>query len=239
VAEHPDFPVPPAALAFDAYNHVNWRAYHDSGALHARLIGGLIREHLSGDSHRVCEWGCGPGRVIRHLRATLADRNVELFGADYNPASVAWCCEHLPGLDIRRNGLDPSLPFDDGAFDALYAISVFTHLAAESHLRWMEEVLRVVRPAGLVIFTTHGHACLDRLLPHEQRQYREGHLVVRGGVYEGSKCFVAYHPPDYVRAQLLHAADVVAHLPSPAAFQMAQDVWIARKRTNPVGHASA
>jgi SAM-dependent methyltransferase len=232
LTEHPGFAVPPAALAYDAYNHVNWQEYHDSGILHARLIADLIREHLAADPLRICEWGCGPGRVIRHLRGALADRTVELFGADYNPASVAWCQTHLTGAEFRHNGLDPPLPFGAGAMDVLYAISVFTHLSAEGHCRWIEEVFRVIRPSGIVIFTTHGDACLDRLLPHEQEQYRAGNLVVRGGVEEGSKCFVAYHPPAYVRERLLQGADVVAHLPSPAAYQMVQDVWVARKRTS-------
>ncbi len=232
LAEHPGFSVPPAALAYDAYNHVNWREYHDSGMLHAQLIADLIREHLAVNPLRMCEWGCGPGRVIRHLRGTLADRTVELFGADYNPASVAWCRTHIPGVEFRHNNLEPPLPFESGALDALYAISVFTHLSAEGHRRWIEEVFRVIRPSGIVIFTTHADACLERLLPDEQQQYRGGNLVVRGGVYEGSKCFVAYHPPAYVREELLQGADVVAHLPSPASYQMVQDVWVARKRMN-------
>jgi SAM-dependent methyltransferase len=229
-AEHPEFAVPPAPLAYEACNHVDWREYHDSGMLHARLVADLVRVHLAGDRLRICEWGCGPGRVIRHLRGVFAGRTVELFGADCNDASVAWCRARLPGVDVRLNGLDPPLPFETDAFDVLYAISVFTHLSAEGHRRWMDEVLRVVRPSGLVIFTTHGDACTGRLLPREQRRYREGNLVVRGGVHEGSKCFAAYQPPVYVREQLLKDAEAVAHLPSPASYQMMQDVWVARKR---------
>lgn len=229
LVEHPDFPVPPPALAFDAYNHTRWQVYHDSGALHARLVAELIEKHLPAGPLRVCEWGCGPGRVIRHLRSSLPGRTVELFGTDYNPRSIAWCREHLPGIDFRGNGPEPPLPLESGSLDALYALSVFTHLSAGAHRQWIAEVFRVVRNSGLLIFTTHGDACLDRLLPGEKRQYRSGELVVRGGVAEGSKCFVAYHPPDYVRRELLRGASVAAHLPSPAAYQMIQDVWVARK----------
>lgn len=229
LAEHLGFAVPPAALAFDAYNHVHWQAYHDSGMLHARLVADVIREHHRGDALRICEWGCGPGRVIRHLRSALADRSIELFGTDENPASVAWCRSHIPDVEFRRNGRDPPLPFDDDALDVLYAISVFTHLSEPGHERWADEVLRVVRPSGLVILTTHGDACAGRLLPNERERYRAGKLVVRGGVREGSKCFVAYHPPAYVRGRLLTNADVVAHLPGPSAYQMSHDVWVARK----------
>ncbi len=229
-AEHPGFAVPPAALAYDAYHHLRWREYHDSGVAHARLVADLVRRHLDEPSPRICEWGCGPGRVVRHLRSALADRNVTLFGTDSNPASVAWCRAHLQGIEFRSNRQDPPLPFDDDALDVLYAISVFTHLSERGHERWAEEILRVLRPSGVVIFTTHGDACADRLLPNERERYRQGRLVVRGGVREGSKCFVAYHPPEYVRGRLLVDADVVAHLPGPSAYRISHDVWVARKK---------
>lgn len=231
LAGHPDFPVPPPALAFDAYHHVRWREYHDSGMAHARLVADLVRQHVAGNPLRICEWGCGPGRVIRHLRTALGDRGVELFAADANAASIAWCREHLPDIDFRPNQQDPPLPFQAEAFDVLYAISVFTHLSARSHEQWMAEIFRVLRPGGVVLFTTHGDACADRLLPGELKRYRAGELVVRGQVREGSKCFVAYHPPNYVREKLLADAQVLVHLPSPAAYQMSQDVWVATKKT--------
>jgi SAM-dependent methyltransferase len=230
-AEHPDFAVPPASLAFDAYHHAGWRHYYESGLLHARLIAELIGRHHGGERMRICEWGCGPGRVIRHLGNLLTARGLELFAADYNPESVAWCGENLPGIDFRRNRLEPPLPFDTETMDVLYSISVFTHLSAEAHRQWIDELLRVVRPAGIVIFTTHGDACLDRLLPREKESYRRGELVIRGGVREGKKCFLAYHPPRYVREQLLEGTTLLEHLPSPAAYQMVQDVWVARKAT--------
>jgi len=229
LAEHPEFAVPPVALAFDAYHHVRWREYHDSGIVHARLVADLVREHLAADSLRICEWGCGPGRVIRHLRSALAGRKIDLVGVDSNPATIAWCRTHLPDVEFRQNGPDPPLPLESEAFDALYAISVFTHLSARGHQRWSEEVFRVVRPDGIVILTTHGDACADRLLPGETERYRAGELVVRGGVREGSKCFLAYHPPEYVRTQLLRHAEVVAHRSSPTEYQMSHDVWVARK----------
>lgn len=228
-AEHPDFPVPPAALAYDAYNHTDWSLYHNSGLVHARLIAELIRRHASGSALSVCEWGCGPGRVVRHLGTLLDDRSHRFFGVDYNPASVAWCRQNIPGVEFRENRLAPPLPLDAGSMDAVYCISVFTHLSTDAHRPWIEELWRVVRPSGIVIFTTHGDACADRLLPHERRQYREGRLVVRGGVREGKKCFLAYHPPAYVRQQLLRGATLLEHAPSPAAHEMVQDVWVARK----------
>ncbi len=228
---HRGFAVPPPPLAFDAYNHTNWRAYYEIGIAHARLVATLVREHLPARPLRICEWGCGPARVIRHLRAMLPDRSVELVGTDSNPDSICWCRENIAGIDFRENGPEPPLGFPPGSFDALYALSVLTHLSEEAHFRWMRELLRVVKDCGIVIFSTHGDACARKLLAEERRRYEAGELVVRGGAAEGRKSFAAYHPPQFVRARLLADAEVLTFLPSPQLHDMIQDVWVVRRKT--------
>jgi len=230
LALHPGFPVPPAALAYDAYNHTSWPLYYEMGLLHARLVAGIVREHLPPGRLRICEWGCGPARVIRHLQAMMPDRPLELVGTDYNPRSIAWCREHVAGIEFCENRLEPPLPFEADRFDCLYALSVLTHLSEEAHGLWIKELLRVVKAAGIVVFTTHGDACTGNLLPEERRRYAAGELVVRGGVEEGKKCFVAYHPAGFVRGRLLADTEVLAHLPSPQAHGMIQDVWVVRRK---------
>ena len=44
--EHPGFVSPPAYLAYDAFNHTKWQAYHNMGVRHSQLISELIKEHL-------------------------------------------------------------------------------------------------------------------------------------------------------------------------------------------------
>jgi len=227
---HQGFPVPPAPLAFDAYNHTNWQRYYEMGIAHARLVATLVREHLAARPLRICEWGCGPARVIRHLRAMLPDRAVELVGTDSNLRSIRWCRENIAAIDFRENRPEPPLGFPPQSFDAVYALSVFTHLCEEAHFRWMRELFRVVKEAGIVIFSTHGDACAANLLAEERRRYEAGELVVRGGVAEGRKCFVAYHPPQFVRARLLADAEVLTFLPSPQLHGMIQDVWVVRTK---------
>ncbi len=83
LAEHPDFVPPPAHLAFDAYNHTNWQFYYDIGLRHSSLISDLIKKHVSEKEIKICEWGCGPARVIRHLGKIAGFEKIELFGTDY------------------------------------------------------------------------------------------------------------------------------------------------------------
>ncbi len=96
----------------------------------ARFVAGLVRAHLDRPSPRICEWGCGPARTIRHLAGELADRTPVLFGTDYNSETIAWCRRNIAGVTFEVNGLEPPLPFPAAWFDAVYALSVFTHLDA-------------------------------------------------------------------------------------------------------------
>jgi hypothetical protein len=71
-SRHPGFAVPPLYLLWDAQSHTDYALYKHSGEETAAAYWELIRSHValsaSVDRH-VCEWGCGPGRVIRHLPA--------------------------------------------------------------------------------------------------------------------------------------------------------------------------
>lgn len=227
---HPGFPLPPVDLAFDAYDHVNWQAYLDGGRAAARFIADTLHRHRPDHGLRICEWGCGPARVLRHMRDALDDQTATLLGSDFNRRSIAWCRRHVGGIEFLENQLVPPLPLPTGGLDCIYAISVFTHLAVDTQRRWMAELLRVVGTGGVVIFSTHGAACVPLLLPAERRAFEAGEPVIRGNVREGRKSFVAFHPARFVREVLLAGATVLEHLPPPTLLGGSQDVWLAARR---------
>jgi len=229
VAEHPGFIPPPAALAYDAFGELNWRGYHDVGIRHARMIGDQIRAYVSSPDIRVCEWGCGPARVIQHLRALDRFSKVELVGTDYNTKTISWCKENFKDIEFHLNRLEPPLPLQSEQFDCVYAISVFTHLSEKMHYLWMQELLRIVKPGGVLIFTTQGDGYVDALLPDERSRYDAGNIVVRGKVEEGKKHYCAFHPPRFITGELLKGHDVLKHLPSPIDYELFQDLWVLRK----------
>ena len=119
------------------------RAAYDAIAAHVPLD----------ELESVLDFGCGCGRVTRywsdfagsrqrqrreHERDRLVPRQPRVRELRAEPRST------------------PPLDFDDESFDLVYALSVFTHLTAELQLAWRDELLRVLRPGGLLLLTTHG-----------------------------------------------------------------------------------
>jgi len=225
---YPDFQLPPPDLAYDAYGHTNWNTYYHSGEEHARYISNLIRNYLSERSLKICEWGCGPARVLRQIPQFFKDCNISLYGFDYNQRTIQWCQTNIKNIVFKHNLLTPPLDQPADSFDCLYSISVFTHLSNEMHFAWIKEISRVVKPNGIIIFTTHGELTKANLLSNELRMFENGKLVVRNKVEEGKRTYVAYHPPSFIKDELLKELTVISHITNPIPKSLTQDIWVVK-----------
>lgn len=128
----------------------------------------LFAQRSADSARSVYDFGCGCGRALRWFQQALPA--ADLFGTDVRREAVDWCRQHLRGR-FEPNGLQPPLPFADGSFDLVYALSVFSHLNLEQCLAWMRELARVTRPDGLILITTHGSfaaAVCGRSPEHQQ-----------------------------------------------------------------------
>lgn len=240
VRQNPGFAVPPAEIAFDALNHVDWEIYRESGHRHARVFGRIIGAAFPKGPIEVLEWGCGPGRLIRHLPELLSAQQVALTGTDYNPRTIEWCSKHLTGIRFVLNQLRPPLSVEADRFHAVYNFSVFTHLSEDVQLAWANELCRVLRPGGLLICTTHGNNYLHLLATEQERQeYNAGKVVVQGNYVEGRKWFFAIHPEKFVREKLLGSLVGVQRIATRTEDGMLQDVWVGWKEHVPEGAAAA
>ena len=107
VKQNPDFPLPPKHLAYDAYASPDWPRYKLTGEATAEFIANLLRTHLSEHPiERILEWGCGPGRVIRHLPLTLGP-SASVYGSDFNEETIQWCSQHIRQVTFVQNALKP------------------------------------------------------------------------------------------------------------------------------------
>ncbi len=177
------------------------------------------------DCERMLDFGCGCGRVIRHLRHLPT----EFHGCDSNPVAVEWCAENLPFARFSVNALESPLDYDAESFDVVYAFSVFTHLTLTLQSHWMHELRRVLKPNGVLVISLHGDALAGKLSRAERADYRAGRLVVRVGGLAGTNHCAAFHPPAFVRSVMANGFDIVEMVPEGAKGNPPQDAWVLRK----------
>jgi SAM-dependent methyltransferase len=154
----PPLPYPPLELA----NRVGslagtpdpWLAYDDLGRRSRREIERLLPEDWTWRGKRVLDFGCGAGRTLRQF-AHEAD-TADFWGSDIDAPSIEWLERHLsPPFTVFVNGERPPLPHDDGRFDLIYAVSVFSHLTS-GWSAWLLELRRVLSDDGLLLATFMG-----------------------------------------------------------------------------------
>jgi SAM-dependent methyltransferase len=151
VARHPDEPMPPLDLMVDAHAHASYQRYWDRGTETARFLFDIFTKHLEPNGAkpvRVLEWGCGSGRLLRHLRGLYGPGAVSLHGSDYNRSSVQWCREAYPDIGFSTNDLAPPLQVGDSSVDVAYAVSVLTHLPDDLCRAWIAELTPRSPPGG-------------------------------------------------------------------------------------------
>jgi SAM-dependent methyltransferase len=172
----------------------------------------------------VLDFGCGCGRVTRYWR----DFDGPVAGTDLSAEAVAWCRAHLPFARFETNGLEPPLAFDDGSFDLVYGLSVFTHLTVDTQRRWLTELRRVLRPGGHLLLTTHGERYRERLDASERARFDAGEIVVRWHEVAGSNLCAAYHPAGSLAA-LGDGLEEIRVVPEGARGNPHQDLHVFRK----------
>ena len=185
-----------------------------------------IAAHVPLDSlESVLDFGCGCGRVTRYW----SDFEGAVSGSDVNAKAIEWCRDNLGFASFERNTLAPPLDFDAESFDLVYALSVFTHLTAELQLAWRDEMLRVLRPGGLLLVTTHGRSYVPRLDAGERAQFERGELVVRWGDVPGTNLCSAYHPEPYLHDTFAQGFAFLELEPEGARGNPTQDLVLLRK----------
>lgn len=116
------------------------------------------------ESSKVLDYGCGSGYgthfVAPHCR--------HITGVDISPEAVTYAQQryHLPNLDYRQiaKAEEAPLPFDDASFDTVISFQVIEHIPDPS--RYLEEILRVLKPGGHFICATPDRS--TRLLPGQK-----------------------------------------------------------------------
>lgn len=202
VAEYQGLAIPPAKLRLEVAAEADPVGFLSRGERCVRALRdalerkGIHEQELSD----VLDFGCGCGRMARHLGSAP----FSLYGCDPSRAGVQWCNANLPWIQARPSDPNPPLPFASDSFDLVYAWSVFTHLVEGEQQDWMLELHRVLRPGGHLIMTLNGEAYARRALsPRDVERFEGGELVVIHPAVSGLNRCGAFHPPSWVKDNLL------------------------------------
>lgn len=225
---NPTVKLPPDYLIYESFQ-INYQKYYTESIDTAKWLAAHFEKHIELTNKRILDWGCGPGRLIRHLPNVIGN-GCEFYGTDYNEKSIEWCSKNLPNIRFNKNSLAAHLPYTDDFFDVIYGISIFTHLSEQLHVDWYNELYRLLKPGGIMFLTTQGDVYKIKLTDQEVEKYNNNQLIVRGNVKEGHRTFSAFQPPGYMR-KLFSNSEILEHIETDPGEEkwLPQDIWIIRK----------
>ncbi len=132
-------------LIWSHFQNENSAVFEGARARHDALIRTVARL-AEGGTPAVLNVGCGDGYFERQA----AKRNWRVFSLDPDIKAVS----RLKQAGIPAcQGYMQALPFGDGRLDVVVASEVLEHLDARQGRRSLEEVRRVLRPAGFLVGT--------------------------------------------------------------------------------------
>jgi SAM-dependent methyltransferase len=121
----------------------------------------------------VLDVGCGPGLADTFLHETFGS----MAGVDVSSKMVEHARRANPSVDyvVYDGG---RMPFDTASFDLVFAISVLHHIDRPDRRAFAREIVRVVRPAGVVAVLEHNPLNPLTRLVVSRCEFDEGvHLV--------------------------------------------------------------
>ncbi len=226
-ANNKNVPFPPDYLIYESFQ-LDLQKYFETSKLDAQYLLQQLSHHTDLKGKRILDWGCGPGRIIRHL-PELVSGNCEFYGTDYNHKSIDWCGKHLKGIKFNNNSIKAELPYPDDFFDIIYGISIFTHLSEKMHYEWLAELSRILKPGGIIYFTSQGNNYRPKLSNAELQKYDRNDIVVRGKTKEGHRMYSAFHPVPFIETLCADLKKLDHITLDPIDDWLPQDIWIFQK----------
>ena len=103
-------------------------------------------------AQRILDFGCGWGRITQLLLPFFEADSI--YGIDVMPSALDLCRESGLRTHLQRISPWPPSGFPDSHFDYIVAYSVFSHLSEENSNSWIREFSKILKPGGIVAFTT-------------------------------------------------------------------------------------
>ncbi|MDQ3647019.1 MAG: class I SAM-dependent methyltransferase [Actinomycetota bacterium] len=243
-----EVPLPPPELRIRVAGTDNAEWFEKSGRMHVERFAQALAQigKRFEDFDDIYDFGCGPGRILRHLNKSAP--HARLSGSDIDEPAIEWVRRHMSDVNAQANGWLPPLPFPAGGFDLVLGFSVFTHLSEEFQDAWLRELRRVTRPGAIALLTVHGErswqwhstesalADVDGIEDVGRQRQAHGFSHCRAGVQPGFPDFygTTFHVPAYIHRHWSRWFEVVRVIEATAGSD--HDVVVLR-RPGPAGTA--
>jgi len=127
---------------------------------------------------RILDWGCGCAGIGRYF---INDSAFDYFGCDIDSVNIDWCKEKISSKSFTKVLPIPPTPYQNGQFDVIVGISVFSHLNNKNQFQWLKELHRILKPEGFLIVSILG------LRPIAQQQISNClHIIENGFTFNAS-----------------------------------------------------
>ncbi len=111
----------------------------------------FVREVGGAERVRLLDVACGTGRTLHQI--AVAHPTMRLTGIDLSPAYVRLARRRLEDISELTLAVEnaEAMPWSDASFDILTSVYLFHELPSNARRNVAREMLRVVRPGGLVV----------------------------------------------------------------------------------------
>jgi SAM-dependent methyltransferase len=102
---------------------------------------------------RILDFGSGTGNALPFFRQYFP--GARLTCADPSSRSIAMSRQRFPGSEEYSIIEGREIQHDAASFDMAFSACVFHHIPPREHAHWLVELLRVIRPGGLLTIFEH------------------------------------------------------------------------------------
>jgi SAM-dependent methyltransferase len=207
------------------------------------LISGTCSPHqIDLNQGSYLDFGCASGRIVRNMAAAYPAS--KWYGCDPNRRAIDWARTAFPDIQFYTSSQSPPLEYPNGTFDGAFACAIWTHFSRKSGVDWMNEMLRVIKPGGWLLFTTSGPGLIERDVKAEQRKGLRNMVQASGfgywGAFKGKQLHLdtsdwgyAFATPEWVRQNLIKDWRELSYR---AERNQRQDVFLIQKAgASPLG----
>jgi len=225
---------PPPILRYRVHRAFDEDSYVRNGRTISQCLAGAFGAngvHLK--NLTILDFACGPGRVINEFSGFT--ESCALYGSDIDAEAIAWAQSNLSDVALfSTNMATARTRYASDMFDAIYCVSLFTHLDEQAQDEWLGEMARLLKPNGVFITTTHGCCAMDSCTPRELADLQRDGIVYRvdrKGKFkvDGLPDFyqTTFHAVDYVKKHWGRFLSVVDHI--EGGLNGHQDIVVMRK----------